>query len=75
MGAGHPEAVDVADVVVIFDVLLDGADVLVCLVCADVGLGGLVVWVCVCFGVGVCFGVLLGAVEAFNEVVGAPKAR
>ena len=30
-------------------------------------------WVCVCFGLEVCFGVLLGVVEAFNEVVGAPK--
>lgn len=38
MGAGHPEAVDVADVVVALEVVLDEADVLVCLVCADVGL-------------------------------------
>ncbi len=45
MGAGHPEAVDVADVVVALDVVLDVADVLVSLVFADVVLGGLDVWV------------------------------
>ena len=75
MGAGHPETVDVADVVVALEVVLDGADVLVCLVFADVVLEGLGVWVCVCCGVEVCFGVLQGVVEALDEVVGAPKTR
>ena len=45
MGAGHPEAVGVADVVLASDVVLDGADVLLSLVFADVVLGGLDVWV------------------------------
>ena len=45
MGAGHPEAVEVADVVVALDVVLDVADFLVFLVCANVVLGGLDVWV------------------------------
>ena len=70
MGAGHPEAVDVADIVLA---------VLVALVFADLVLRGLDVWVLVwmrvCFGVEVCLGVLQGVVEAFNEVVGAPKTR
>ena len=70
MGAGHPEAVDVADIVLA---------VLVALVVADLVLRGLdvwvLVWVRVCFGVEVCLGVLQGVVEAFNEVVGAPKTR
>ena len=66
---------DVADVVVALEVVLDGADVLVCLVCADVVLGGLVVWVYACFGVEVYLGVLQRVVEAFNEVVGALKPR
>ena len=78
MGAGHPEAVDVVDVLAL-DVVLDGPDVLVSLVFADLVSGGLDVWIWVwvrvCFGAEVCLGVLQGVVEAFNEVVGAPKTR
>lgn len=78
MGAGHPEAVDVADVLAL-DVVVDGPDVLVSLVFADLVSGCLDVWIWVwvrvCFGVEVCLGVLQGVVEAFNEVVGAPKTR
>lgn len=66
---------DVGDNVVALEVVLDGADVLVSLVFADVVLWGLDAWVCVCFGVEVCFGVLQGVVEAFDAVVGALKTR